>query len=165
MAASIKTLETNMTKNIFPRSVDFRFVTNSTRDPALKARWTNIILDCKKDLTKAMIDDLYKKYNQVKDTINTRLAELEGHLEPDQYREIKASLNTRAKGMTPVFLKKKEAQFSTPKNKKRPQGGPKPGKRPYNQKTQKGPRPQFRRDNQKPNNLKVLLNNLQQLLN
>ena len=165
MAASIKTLESNMGKNIFPGSVDFKFITNSTRDPALKARWTSIILNCKKDLTKAMIDDLYKKYNQVKDTINTKLAELEGHLEPDQYREIKASLNTRAKGMTPVFLKKKEAQFAPPNPRRKNQGGNKPGPRPKGQKPQNGPRPQFRRDNQKQNNLKVLFNSLQKLLN
>ena len=163
LAASIKTLEGNLSKNVFPKSVDFKFITNSARDPALKARWTTIIQNCKKDLTKAMIDDLYKKYNQVKDTINTKLIEIEGHLEPAQYNQIKASLNVRAKGMTPVFLKKKELQFTSNPRRKN-QGGQKPGPRPKNPRNQNAPRPQFRRDNQK-NNLKTLINSLQLLLN
>ena len=170
MAASIKTLETNLGKNIFPKSVDFRFITNSTRDPTLKNRWASIILNCKKELTRAMIDDLYTKYGQIKDTINTKLIELETHLEPEQYAEIKAALNIRAKGMTSVFLKKKEQQFNPPKGRRRPQAGPRPQKggkgqpQTRNNRPQNGQRPQFKRNNQKQLNLKALLNNLQDLL-
>ena len=36
LAANVKTLEGNVSMNIFPKGVDFRIITNSTRDPSMK---------------------------------------------------------------------------------------------------------------------------------
>ena len=111
LASNIRTIEQRLTTNKFPTSVDFRFSANNTRDPTLRSNWEQIILKCKQDLTKSLLDDMHAKYGQIKGLIDQNLRDLQGHLDRDQLSEIQSTLNSKFKQMAPIILQRKEKQF------------------------------------------------------
>lgn len=154
LSANIKTLETRLTKGEFPSAVDFRFNINATRDPKLRDSWSTIIRNCKTEMTRAMIDDLYRKYNHLKSQIAKEFSELETILHPEQFHEIKRSLEEKSKGMAPVMLQKKDRQYKHQRPKAK-------GKKPFQR-----PQKQERRSNKsKEDNMKALFSTLKEILN
>ena len=89
LASTIKTMETKLSKNCFPTSVDFRFNINSTRNPVLRDSWARAVRKCKTDMTLALLDDLQKTYNNTRSQITKDMADLEKLLNPEQLQEIK----------------------------------------------------------------------------
>ena len=85
------------------------------QEPHLNDAWSRAIRKCKTELTLFLIEDLQRTYNKTKAAIAKDLTELENQLSPNQTQEIKDSLSTKFKQMTPVFMEKKQNQFKGPK--------------------------------------------------
>ena len=103
-------MEGKLAKNSYSTSVDFKFNINSTRNPVLKDVLTRAIRKCKSDMTLALINDLQKSYNSTKAQIAKVMTDLERFLNPEQLQEIKDSLSSKFKQMSPIFMEKKQFQ-------------------------------------------------------
>ena len=160
MSANIKTMEARLAKREYPNAVNFRFNINATRDPKLRDSWSSIIHSCKADLTKAMIEDMYRKYNQLKSQIAKEYCELETILNPEQFHEIKRTLEDKSKGMAPVMLQKKEKQYRHQRPKAKPRKPTKP-----RQRDDRRPRDDRRQDKPKDEKLMALINTLKDIIN
>ena len=155
MSANIKTMEAKLAKKEYPSAVNFRFNINATRDPKLRECWSTIIHSCKADLTKAMIDDMYRKYNQLKSQIAKEYCELEEILNPEQFHEIRRTLEDKSKGMAPVILQKKEKQYRF----QRPKAKPKRQFKPRQREDRKQDKPKDQKLMALFNSLKDIMNN------
>ena len=51
LASTIKTMETTLSKNCFPTTVDFRFNISSSRNPVLGHSWMRAVGKCKTEMT------------------------------------------------------------------------------------------------------------------
>ena len=98
-------------KKRYPQTVEFKFNVNRNRDEKVRHAWAVIIDKCKQKLTKALLDEMFEKYSNIKRLINQDLTELEKILTSKQLQEIKESLHKRSTGMAPVFAKKAKSQI------------------------------------------------------
>ena len=110
-ASQISQMHSELLKKRYPQTVEFKFNVNRNRDPKFRSTWIKIIDECKHKLTKAILDDMFDKYSNVKGSINQDLTELEKILTSTQLHEIKESLHKRSTGMAPVIAKKARRQY------------------------------------------------------
>ena len=152
LASQISQMHSELLKNRYPQVVDFKFNVNRNRDDKVRTSWTKIIDECKQKLTKAILDEMFVKYSNIKGLINQDLTELEKILTSAQLQEIKGSLQKRSTGMAPVIAKKAKRQYEGPTTSK---GNP-----------NKGPRRKFvpASRKSKPDNMQQFVLQLKKLL-
>ena len=114
LASQISKMHSELLKHRYPQIVDFKFNVNRNRDDRVRTTWTQIIDDCKQKLTKAILDEMFVKYSNIKGLINQDLTELEKILTSTQLQEIKGSLQKRSTGMAPMIAKKARRQYEAP---------------------------------------------------
>ena len=160
-ASLINKMHSELLKGIYPSCVQFKFNINSTRSEPIRNSWEKSIKECKERMTKALLDDLFVKYSNLKDSINKDYDHLSRILTETQVREIKESLKKRDVGMAPMLELKTKRQFDPPKpqQKRQQRAIMVPRKRRAPQ--QKG-RPQNQHQNQK---FQGLVNQLRKILN
>ena len=122
IASQITKMHSEMLKKIYPPSVEFKFNINKTRSDKVQVAWSTIIEECKQKLTKTLLDDLFAKYTQVKQSIESDFQQLHEILSISQLQEIKDSLNSRCSKLAPTYTAKAKRQFDKPSG---PRGQPK----------------------------------------
>ena len=152
LASQISQMHSELLKKRYPQTVEFKFNVNRNRDPKVRSTWIKIIDEYKQKLTKAILDDMFDKYSNVKGSINQDLTELEKILTSTQLQEIKESLHKRSTGMAPVIAKKARRQYEVTQ---KPKGN-----------FSKGPKRKFVPANRrnKPDNMQQFVQQLKKLL-
>ena len=108
-------MHSELLKNIYPPSVEFKFNINKSRSEALQQSWSTIISEFKQKLTKVLLNDLFAKYSQVKDHIAKDFQLLEEILSPIQFKEIKDSLHSKCSKIAPTYSLKAKRQYENRK--------------------------------------------------
>ena len=73
---------------------------------AFKQKWTEFTSKCKRKLTLIWADEMKGKFSNVKQEIQSTLAEMETHLNQSQFKEIKES-SSKFQAAAPATLQKK----------------------------------------------------------
>ena len=113
LASQISKMHSELLKNIYPPSVEFKFNVNKSRSDGVQKAWSTIINECKQKLTKVLLHDMFSKYSQVKDNISKDFLLLEDILTPTQLKEIKDSLQNRCTNIAPMYTLKAKRQYET----------------------------------------------------
>ena len=151
LATNIHSIKVSLKSGTFPVQCNFRSSPPISLDEDFKKKWMEITARSKRELTLLWVDELNRKYANIKVEIQSTLAEMETHLDQHQFKEIQDSLTEKFKSAAPVSLQKR---LKTSEQTRAPQ--PPKEKRNRNQ-TRPQPRNQDRQ-------LKQLLNGLSKLI-
>ena len=151
LATNIHSIKNCLKSGTFPVQCYFRSNPPISSDEDFKKKWMEIVSKSKRELTLLWVDELNRKYSNTKVEIQGTLADMETHLDQEQFKEISDSLTKKFKSAAPTSLQKK---FKTGFQKQAPQS--KQDKRNNNQR-----RPQGRNQDRQ---LKMLLNGLNKLI-
>ena len=86
-------------------------VWNKSMSEKVQAAWTFMINECKYKLSKTLLDDLFSKYSQVKQQIDTDFQQLDAILAGSQLQKIKQSLQTRCSKLAPTYTIKAKCLY------------------------------------------------------
>ena len=77
-------------------------------DESFKQKWMEQISKCKRELTLICVEEMNRKYSNIKLEIQSTLAKIETHLNQEQFKEIQDSLTTKFKSAAQNLLLKKK---------------------------------------------------------
>ena len=151
LATNIHAIKNCLKSGTFPVQCNFRSSPPISSDEEFKKKWMEIVSKSKRELTLLWVDELNRKYSNIKTEIQSTLADMETHLDQEQFKEISDSLTEKFKSAAPTSLQKR---LKTGVQKQVPQS--KQDRRKSNQR-----RPQDRNHERQ---LKMLLNGLNKLI-
>ena len=108
-------MHSELLKGVYPTCVQFKFNINSTRSEKVRKTWDQAIKECKENMTKALLNDIFTKYESLKDQIGKDYDQLALILD-----EVKDSLRKRDVGMAPILEHRSGRQYEQPKPQVRP---------------------------------------------
>ena len=116
-------MHSELLKKLYPPTVEFRFNINKNRSEKVQQTWTQVLDKCKQRLNKALVDEMFEKYDALKGLISQDFLKLEKILNSKQLQEIKDSLQKWSSGMVPVRAMKAQCQYdAAAKPNKQPSG-------------------------------------------
>ena len=124
LSGQINKLHTEFLKiKMYPPAVEFKFNNNKNRSEKVQNTWTQALNQWKQKMTKALLDEMFERYSNIKGLISHDFLELEKVLDSKQLQEIRDSLQQRSTNIAPVVSMKAKRQYeATTKSNKQPSG-------------------------------------------
>ena len=106
LATNINSIKNSLMSRSFPVQSNFRSSPPISSDEDFKKKWMEIVSKSKRELTLLWVDELNRKYSNTKAEIQSTLADMETHLDQDQFQEISDALTDKFKSAAPSSLQK-----------------------------------------------------------